>query len=119
MTHRQIKRFQVNVEFADDSDMIRKRAIDAGQMSEGEELEEDFDLSEILAELDAEDSVNEVKEDDEKIDEAKDEETEDEESEEEIETEDELWFVVNAWLKSYRTSEAVKRLGNQVDIVTI
>jgi hypothetical protein len=41
-----------------DSDMIRKRAIDASQMSEGEEeLEEDFDLSEILAELDSEESL--------------------------------------------------------------
>ena len=68
-----------------DSDMIRKRAIDAGQMSESEELEEDFDLSAILAELDAEDSVNEAKDEDEekeKIKEAEEEEeVEDEESE--------------------------------------
>jgi hypothetical protein len=73
-----------------DSDMIRKRAIDAGQMSEGEEeLEEDFDLSAILAELDSEESIDEAKkEDEEKMDEAK-EETEDEESEEETEIEDE------------------------------
>ena len=67
------------------SDMIRKRAIDAGQMSESEELEEDFDLSAILAELDAEDSVNEAKDEDEekeKIKEAEEEEAgEDEESE--------------------------------------
>jgi hypothetical protein len=79
---------------SNDSDMIRKRAIDAGQMSEGEEeLEEDFDLSAILAELDAEDSVNEAKEEDEEKDEIKEaeeeeveeEETEDEESEEETE----------------------------------
>ncbi len=84
---------------SNDSDMIRKRAIDAGQMSESEELEEDFDLSSILAELDEEDSVNEAKDEEEKIDEAKDdekideakdeEETEDEESEEETEIEDE------------------------------
>ena len=75
-----------------DSDMIRKRAIDAGQMSEGEELEEDFDLSAILAELDSEESIDEAKKEDEKeeIDEAKEEdETEDEESEEESEIEDE------------------------------
>jgi hypothetical protein len=73
-----------------DSDMIRKRAIDASQMSEGEEeLEEDFDLSAILAELDSEESIDEAKkEDEEKMDEAK-EETEDEESEEESEIEDE------------------------------
>jgi len=81
---------------SNDSDMIRKRAIDAGQMSEGEELEEDFDLSAILAELDSEESIDEAKkEDEEKIDEAKEEteeaeeeETEDEESEEETETEE-------------------------------
>jgi hypothetical protein len=68
-----------------DSDMIRKRAIDASQMAEGEEeLEEDFDLSSILAELD------EAKEDKEEIEEAKEEEeAEDEESEEESEIEDE------------------------------
>jgi hypothetical protein len=73
---------------SNDSDMIRKRAIDAGQMSEGEEeLEEDFDLSAILAELDAEDSVNEAKEEDEEKDEIK--EAEEEEVEEEEETEDE------------------------------
>jgi hypothetical protein len=74
------------------SDIRRKRAIDAGQMSEGEEeLEEDFDLSAILAELDSEESIDEAKkEDEEKIDEAKEEEeTEDEESEEESEIEDE------------------------------
>ena len=80
---------------SNDSDMIRKRAIDAGQMSEGEEeLEEDFDLSAILAELDEEDSVNEAKKEDEEKDEIKEaeedeageeEETEDEESEEESE----------------------------------
>jgi len=76
-----------------DSDIRRKRAIDAGQMSEGEEeLEEDFDLSAILAELDSEESIAEAKkEDEEKMDEAKEEteeeETEDEESEEETETE--------------------------------
>jgi len=46
---------------SNDSDMIRKRAIDAGQMSEGEDLEEDFDLSEILAELDSEESLEEAK----------------------------------------------------------
>ena len=78
---------------SNDSDMIRKRAIDAGQMSEGEEeLEEDFDLSAILAELDSEESIDEAKKEDEKeeIDEAKEEdETEDEESEEESEIEDE------------------------------
>jgi len=73
---------------SNDSDMIRKRAIDAGQMSEGEEeLEEDFDLSAILAELDAEDSVNEAKEEDEEKDEIK--EAEEEEAGEEEETEDE------------------------------
>jgi hypothetical protein len=76
-----------------DSDIRRKRAIDAGQMSEGEEeLEEDFDLSAILAELDSEESIDEAKKEDEKeeIDEAKEEEeTEDEESEEESEIEDE------------------------------
>jgi hypothetical protein len=76
-----------------DSDIRRKRAIDAGQMSEGEEeLEEDFDLSAILAELDSEESIDEAKKKDEKeeIDEAKEEEeTEDEESEEESEIEDE------------------------------
>ena len=77
-----------------DSDIRRKRAIDAGQMSEGEEeLEEDFDLSAILAELDSEESIDEAKkEDEEKMDEAKEEteeeETEDEESEEETETEE-------------------------------
>ena len=73
-----------------DSDFARKRAIDAGQMSEGEEeLEEDFDLSEILAELDAEkeEKMDEAY-DKEEMEEAKDEETEeteDEESEEETE----------------------------------
>ena len=76
-----------------DSDIRRKKAIDAGQMSEGEEeLEEDFDLSAILAELDSEEPIDEAKKDDKKeeIDEAKEEEeTEDEESEEESEIEDE------------------------------
>ena len=79
-----------------DSDVIRKRAIDASQMAEGEEeLEEDFDLSAILAELDSEESIDEAKKEDEeeKIDEAKEEETEeeeteDEESEEEAEAEE-------------------------------
>jgi hypothetical protein len=77
-----------------DSDMIRKRAIDASQMSEGEELEEDFDLSAILAELDDAEQVSDDAAIDaaETIDEAKEEETEeeeteDEESEEETETE--------------------------------
>jgi hypothetical protein len=70
---------------SNDSDMIRKRAIDAGQMSEGEDLEEDFDLSEILAELDSEDAKNEEKEEmkeaeeDEEV--GEEEEVEDEESE--------------------------------------
>jgi hypothetical protein len=65
-----------------------------GQLEE-EELEEDFDLSAILAELDSEESIDEAKKEDEKeeIDEAKEEETEeeeteDEESEEETETEE-------------------------------
>ena len=67
-----------------DSDYIRKRAIDASQMSEGEEeLEEDFDLSEILAELSKdEDKMNEAKDDE-------DEEVEAEEDEAEMEDEDE------------------------------
>jgi len=69
------------------SDMIRKRAIDAGQMSESEELEEDFDLSAILAELDAEDSVNEAKDEDEEKEKIK--EAEEEEAGEEEEVEDE------------------------------
>jgi hypothetical protein len=86
-----------------DSDIRRKRAIDAGQMSEGEEeLEEDFDLSEILAELDAEkDEKGEEKMeeayDEEKMEEAEteeeeteEEETEDEESEEESEEGDKI-----------------------------
>jgi hypothetical protein len=68
------------------SDMIRKRAIDAGQMSESEELEEDFDLSAILAELDAEDSVNEAKDEDEEKEKIK--EAEEEEAGEEVEVED-------------------------------
>jgi hypothetical protein len=78
-----------------DSDIRRKKAIDAGQMSEGEELEEDFDLSAILAELgdaeqvsddaaiDAAETIDEAKEE-----ETEEEETEDEESEEETETEE-------------------------------
>jgi hypothetical protein len=69
---------------SNDSDMIRKRAIDAGQMSEGEELEEDFDLSEILAELDAE-----KKEEKEEIKEAEEEEADEEEEVEDEESEDE------------------------------
>jgi hypothetical protein len=86
-----------------ESDIRRKRAIDAGQMSEGEEeLEEDFDLSEILAELDAEkDEKGEEKMeeayDEEKMEEAEteeeeteEEETEDEESEEESEEGDKI-----------------------------
>jgi hypothetical protein len=68
-----------------DSDPARKRAIDAGQMSEGEEeLEEDFDLSEILAELDAEKD-----EEKEKIKEAEEEEVGEEEEVEDEESEDE------------------------------
>jgi hypothetical protein len=66
--------------------MIRKRAIDAGQMSEGEDLEEDFDLSEILAELDSEESLEEAK--DEEKEEMKEAEEEEEVGEEE-EVEDE------------------------------
>jgi hypothetical protein len=73
---------------SNDSDMIRKRAIDLGQVSESEEeLEEDFDLSAILAELDAEDSVNEAKKEDEEKEEIK--EAEEEEAGEEVEVEDE------------------------------
>jgi len=72
---------------SNDSDMIRKKAIDAGQMSESEELEEDFDLSAILAELDAEDSVNEAKDEDEEKEKIK--EAEEEEAGEEEEVEDE------------------------------
>ena len=66
-----------------DSDIRRKRAIDAGQMSEGEEeLEEDFDLSEILAELDAEkEEKEEIKEAEEEEAGEEEEEVEDEESE--------------------------------------
>jgi hypothetical protein len=65
-----------------DSDMIRKRAIDAGQMSEGEEeLEEDFDLSEILAELDAEKEEKEEIKEAEEEEAGEEEEVEDEESE--------------------------------------
>jgi hypothetical protein len=52
-----------------------------------EELEEDFDLSAILAELDAEDSVNEAKKEDEEKEEIK--EAEEEEAGEEEEVEDE------------------------------
>ena len=53
------------------SDFIKSRGIATGHMSEGEatdeELEEDFDLSSILRELnDEDDSVNEAKEDEEK-----------------------------------------------------
>jgi hypothetical protein len=62
--------------------MIRKRAIDAGQMSEGEEeLEEDFDLSEILAELDAEKEEKEEIKEAEEEEAGEEEEVEDEESE--------------------------------------
>jgi hypothetical protein len=69
-----------------DSDMIRKRAIDAGQMSEGEEeLEEDFDLSAILAELDKEDKKETMEEAEETEEEV---EVEDEESEMEPEEEE-------------------------------
>jgi len=56
-------------------------------LEETEELEEEFDLSEILAELE-EDTLDEAKDDEEKIDEAKEEE-EEEESKEEEEEEDE------------------------------
>ena len=71
------------------TDYIRSQYIKTGAMSESEEeLEEDFDLSAILAELgDEEDSVNEAKEKDEekeKMDEA-----EEEEAGEEVEVEDE------------------------------
>lgn len=71
------------------TDYVRSQYIKTGAMSESEEeLEEDFDLSAILAELgDEEDSVNEAKEKDEekeKMDEA-----EEEEAGEEVEVEDE------------------------------
>ena len=73
-----------------DSDIRRKRAIDAGQMSEGEEeLEEDFDLSEILAELDAEKDEKGEEKMEEAYDEEKMKEAETEEETEEEETEDE------------------------------
>jgi hypothetical protein len=68
-----------------DSDFTRKRAIDASQMSENEEnLEEDFDLSEILAELSKEKNLDEAEEDEEE-----EEEEEVEEDEPEIEDEPE------------------------------
>ena len=71
------------------TDYVRSQYIKTGAMSESEEeLEEDFDLSAILAELgDEENSVNEAKEKDEekeKMDEA-----EEEEAGEEVEVEDE------------------------------
>ena len=70
------------------TDYVRSQYIKTGAMSESEEeLEEDFDLSAILAELGDEDSVNEAKEKDEekeKMDEA-----EEEEAGEEVEVEDE------------------------------
>ena len=69
------------------TDYVRSQYIKTGAMSESEEeLEEDFDLSAILAELGDEDSVNEAKEKDEekeKMDEAE------EEAGEEVEVEDE------------------------------
>ena len=73
------------------SDFIRSREIAKGIQSEGEgvdeELEEDFDLSSILRELnDEDDSVNEAKEDEEKD---KIKEAEEEEAGEEEEVEDE------------------------------
>lgn len=106
-----------------DSDMIRKRAIDASQMAEGEEeLEEDFDLSAILAELDSEESIDEAKKKDEeeKIDEAKDEESE-EESEIEDETEedskitdltvDELKDIIKDIISAEMGAEAGMEMG--------
>jgi hypothetical protein len=70
-----------------DSDYIRKRAIDASQMSEGEEeLEEDFDLSSILAELSDE---GEKPEDEAPEDEAPEDEESEDEAPEEDESEDE------------------------------
>ena len=78
------------------SDFIRSREIAKGIQSEGEgvdeELEEDFDLSSILRELnDEDDSVNEAKEEDEKdkIKEAEEEEAGEEEEVEDEESEDE------------------------------
>jgi hypothetical protein len=78
------------------SDFIRSREIAKGIQSEGEgvdeELEEDFDLSSILRELnDEDDSVNEAKEDEEKdkIKEAEEEEAGEEEEVEDEESEDE------------------------------
>jgi hypothetical protein len=74
-------------------DIWHTRAHAAGQadaIGEGEdaELEEDFDLSEILAELSDEKELDEAKEEEEKeMNEAEEEETEDEESEEEEESE--------------------------------
>jgi len=60
-------------------------------MNEEEDLEEDFDLSAILAELEDEDKMDEAK-DEEKMDEAKDEEAEDEAKDEEAgeETEEDI-----------------------------
>jgi len=74
------------------NDNDEEEKIKEAEINEQEELEEDFDLSAILAELDSEESIDEVKkEDEEKMEEAKEEseETEDEESEEETEMEDE------------------------------
>jgi hypothetical protein len=76
------------------NDNDEEEKIEEAEVNEQEELEEDFDLSAILAELDSEESIDEAKkEDEEKMDEAKEEETEeeeteDEESEEETETEE-------------------------------
>jgi len=71
------------------TDYVRSQYIKTGAMSESEEeLEEDFDLSAILAELgDEEDSVNEAKKEDEEKEEIK--EAEEEEAGEEVEVEDE------------------------------
>jgi len=74
------------------NDNDEKEEIKKAEVNEQEELEEDFDLSAILAELDSEESIDEAKKEDEgKMEEAKEEteeeETEDEESEEETETE--------------------------------
>ena len=77
------------------TDKVRSQYIKTGAMSESEEeLEEDFDLSAILAELDSEESIDEAKkEDKEEIDEAKEdideaEETEEVGEEEEVEDEE-------------------------------
>jgi hypothetical protein len=71
----------------DDISQDRERAKGFALEGDDEELEEDFDLSEILAELSDEKELDEAKEEDE-INEAEDEEeTEDEESEEEEESE--------------------------------